>query len=256
MSSTSQFETIVKVNNLSLRYNLDFHRDQTFRDLFTNVLTNPIQHFSNKTEKFEVLRKIDLELKKGDRLGLVGVNGAGKSSFCRCLAGLLEPTSGSVERKGTMRAVFNASVGLVPELTGRENAYLMANFLFPELTKQERAICVEESLDFSELKEFTDISFQKYSKGMQARLSLSLVSAKPCDFLILDEVFDGADIFFQEKISKRVTDVILNSGSVVFVSHNMKQIEDICNRLVILNNSRIIYDGDVKKGMAIYKNLK
>ncbi len=255
MNSTSQSNTVLAVKKLNLFFNVDYYRNSTVRDMFVKAISRPVSFLLDKKERKHVLKDIDLELKKGDRLGILGVNGTGKSTFCRCIAGLLEPDSGEIIREGLLRANFDSNVGIVPELTGRENAFLMSQFLYPELGKDERELLVNESLDFSELGDSLDIPFQKYSKGMQTRLSLSLISAKPCDLLILDEVFDGADIFFQEKVSVRVTDMIMKSGAVIFVSHQPNQIENICNRLLILNKSKVIYDGDVRKGMSIYRSL-
>jgi len=256
MNSISQSKKILSVKDLNLFFNVDYYRNITVRDMFVNAVTHPVNFFFNQKEKYHVLKNINLELEKGDRVGILGVNGAGKSTLCRCIAGLLEPNSGEVSTSGSVRAVFDSNVGIVPELTGRENAYLMSHFLYPNLSKEEREIVVTESMEFSELGERLDIPFQKYSKGMQTRLSLSLISARPCDLLILDEVFDGADMFFQEKVSVRVTDLIMKSGAVIFVSHQPEQMIDLCNRLIIINNSQVIFDGDVKKGMTIYRSLK
>jgi ABC-type polysaccharide/polyol phosphate transport system ATPase subunit len=256
MNSISQFKKILTVEKLNLFFKVDFYKNITVRDMFVDMLTHPVTFFFNKTEKQHILKNIDLTLKEGDRLGILGVNGAGKSTLCRCIAGLIQPDTGVIRTEGEMRAIFDANVGIVPELTGRENALLMSHFLYPNLSKTERSELIEESLEFSELGDYLDTPFQKYSKGMQTRLSLSLISAKPCDLLILDEVFDGADMFFQEKVAVRVTDLILKSGAVIFVSHQPDQILKLCNRLIILNKSQMIYDGEVEKGMSIYRNLK
>src|SRR5690606_40243843 len=178
-------------------------------------------------DQLHVLKGIDLKLNRGDRLGILGVNGSGKTTLCRCISGMYVPTKGTININGEVRSIFDTSVGIIPELTGRENAYLLSRFIFPHISKEERKRIVEEALDFTELGHFLDTPYRTYSKGMQARLSLSIISSKPTDLLILDEVFDGADEFFQAKISKRVLDMIHNSGSVIFVSHSPDQVIQI-----------------------------
>ncbi len=160
------------------------------------------------------------------------------------------PHRGEIKLKGHVRAIFDTGTGVMPELTGKENAFLMARLFFPEV-RNHRPI-VEEAMEFSELGHFLDIPFKQYSKGMQARLMLSLISARPSDILILDEVLDGADHFFQQKISVRMKKLIQDSGSTIFVSHNIEQIREICDRVLVLLNGKIGFMGDVEKGIKYY----
>ena len=122
-------------------------------------------------------------------------------------------------------------------------------------SESNRKALVEEALIFSELGQFLDIAYKFYSKGMQARLCLSLVSSKPCDVIILDEVFDGADIFFREKLSKRILKMIKESGAALFVSHSPEQVHEVCNRVILLDGGKIIFDGDVITGIERYRAL-
>lgn len=256
MNSSSNSEKIVSIRGLNLMYQIDHYRNQSVKDLLIQSLQNPLKTFRNNQRYYHVLHQIDLDIYKGDRVGLVGINGAGKTSLCRCIAGMITPNMGEVNVDGDVRAIFDTSVGIIPELTGRENAEIISALIYPDVSKQERESIIEDSLEFSDLGEFQDVPFLKYSKGMQTRLSLSLVSAKGCDLLILDEVYDGADIFFQEKISKRVLKMIENSGAVIFVSHAMEQIQKTCNRLVILDQARIVFDGSPEEGVKYFQKLK
>ena len=201
------------------------------------------------------MSNLNLSIYEGDRVGVLGVNGAGKSSLCRAIAGGYKPKVGKIETSGKILAIFDTSMGIIPELTGRENATLLYEFLFPELSADNKMKLLKDALEFSELGDFVDVPFYKYSKGMQARLCLSVISSCGSDILILDEVFDGADEFFSKKISERVLDMINASGSVVFVSHSVEQVARVCNRVVVLRGGNVVFDGRVEDGITEYHRL-
>lgn len=254
--SDSSKKAILEVRNLHLVFRTDVHRSVHLRDLFVAVSKDPFGTLFRPQDRNHILQDVSFTIYKNDRVGILGVNGVGKTSLCRCIAGLYKPTRGSVQLHGKVRAILDTAVGIYPELTGRENAYLLAHFLYPEQYDNYTEI-VEEALEFSELKNFLDTPFRTYSNGMQARLCLSLISCLPTDLLILDEVFEGADQFFREKISTRVLSMIEKSGAVLFVSHSREQVERVCNRLLLLDHGKIIFDGKVDEGIAIYeKNRK
>lgn len=255
MNSTSTSSPILEINNLSLSFKIEYFKHDGLRDHFINILKNPIAKILEKSDKLKVLDQISLKVHRGERLGIIGVNGAGKTTLCRCINEMIYPDYGTVKVHGTKRAIFNSAIGILPELTGRENAELLAALLYPELSTSELREILNESIEFSELGNFIDTPYKNFSKGMQARLCLSLISAKECDLLILDEVYDGADEFFRRKIVERIHRLISNSGAVILVSHNPEQILSSCNRLVLLNNAKIEFDGAVEEGMSVYRNL-
>lgn len=249
----SQQETILSIKNLNLVFNLDYyHHTNSLRDTFVRMIKSPIDTLFKPKETLHIINNISFDLKKNERLGILGVNGVGKTTLCRSVAGMLVPKSGSIKVNGEVRSVFDTSIGINPELTGKENAHLLARFFYPRENNKTITEIVNESLQFTELNEFINIPFMNYSKGMQARLCLSVISAKSCDLLILDEVFDGADEFFQKKVAERVLTMIRNSGAVIFVSHSPEQIKLACNRCIVLENSKIAYDGDVDGGINYY----
>jgi ABC-type polysaccharide/polyol phosphate transport system ATPase subunit len=251
MRSTSMSETpILTVKKLNLTFSIDTLRSWTWRDAFTKMGKGV---FGREAEFIEIAKDMDLVVKTGERVGVLGVNGAGKTSLCRCIAGMYRPNSGTVEIKGALRALFNAGVGIQPELTGRENAELLTHFFYPEVSHAESLEIIADSLAFSELGKFLDTPFRLYSNGMQTRLCLSLASARPTDLLILDEVFDGADTFFREKIEARVLKTMQQSGAVIFVSHSFEQIRKVCTRVVVLAGGKILFDGDPETAIAHYQ---
>jgi ABC-type polysaccharide/polyol phosphate transport system ATPase subunit len=253
MNSSLNSRLIASISGINLSYEITHYTNQSARDLFINLTTSPFKTLRTKEEYFHVLKDINFNIFHNDKIGLLGINGAGKTSLCRCIAGMISPHTGKITMHGKTRAIFDTGVGILPELTGRENAEVISALLYPEMSPNEKSSMLLDALEFSELGDFLDVPFLKYSKGMQARLSLSIISAKGCDLLILDEVYDVADIFFQEKVSKRVLQMINNSGAVIFVSHSPEQIEKICNRVIILDDARIVFDGNVNDGLNIYR---
>jgi ABC-type polysaccharide/polyol phosphate transport system ATPase subunit len=254
-NSTQSGRLIFQTKNLNFFYNLDFFRKGSFRDKFIDTLTNPLSLFNDNSVPHWVLRDVSLKIHEGERVGILGVNGTGKTTLCRCLAGMLTPASGELTMHGDCRAIFNTTVGLLPELTGRENAFLLSTLIYPELSKTEVNSLVEESLVFSELSDFVDVPYRNYSKGMQTRLFLSIISSRPSDLLIFDEVFDGADEFFQDKIATRFLNLMKNSGAVVFVSHVAEQIERTCTRVIVLHKEKVCFDGPVSEGIKFYRSI-
>jgi ABC-type polysaccharide/polyol phosphate transport system ATPase subunit len=206
------------------------------------------------TGQHAVLKDVSIQIRAGDRVGILGVNGVGKSTLCRCLTGIYEADRGTVTRQGRVRGVFDTGIGVFPELTGRENARLLMTYLYPEHFEQHAEL-MREALDFSELGDFLDSPFRIYSNGMQARLCLSLISCLPSDVLVLDEVFDGADGYFKEKIAARLLSIIEQSGAVVFVSHSIDQLRKICNRGLVFRDGRVALDSDINTAIEAYNHL-
>lgn len=248
-------KAIVSVENVHLIYRSHFYHQRGLRDYFVDVVKSPLATVFRPREHIPVLKGVNFEVRRGDRIGLLGVNGAGKTSLCRCLAGYYVPQRGKVKIQGQVRAIFDTRIGIFPELSGRENAKLLMGFMYPD-DRQNHAEMIEEALEFSELGHFVDMPFRTYSNGMQARLCLSVISSQPSELLILDEVFDGADQFFREKISKRIVNMIEQSGAVIFVSHSNSQIEQVCNRVVLLNKGQVVFDGPPDEGIRLYNQIK
>lgn len=245
----SESAQLLSIQGLNISYQTMLSSHSSFRDRFVEILGGR----KNNKRVLEVLENFHFVVHKGDRVGVLGVNGSGKTSLCRAIAGMYMPKIGSIQTFGEVRAIFDTGAAIIPELTGRENAYLLARMLYPRL--RELGDLVNESLEFSELGDYLDMPFKNYSKGMQARLCLSLISARPCDLLILDEVFDGADQFFQTKISARVSKMIEASGAVIFVAHSPEQIRRTCNRAIVISERRLAYEGDIEGALDFYQSL-
>lgn len=253
MNSTSTSKVLIDIQNLGLSFKVPLYRSDSVRSTFTGFFKNPKKIFQRNPERLILFENLNLKVHEGDRLGLVGINGVGKTSLCRCIAGVYLAQKGQIKKYGHVRAIFDTAIGVQPELTGRENAKLMAEFLYP--SEPNRHDLIEESLKFSELGEFLDAPVKFYSNGMHTRLCLSLVSARPGDVLILDEVYEGADQFFRQKIVERVNKMIELSGAVIFVSHSFEQIKKTCNRVAILNRNGVVFSGSPAEAENFYVSL-
>lgn len=254
MNSTSiSKNSLIKISDLNLVFNFDYYKRSGIRDVFVDLVKNPMNYLFKEKDRFQTLKDINLEIFEGDRIGLIGLNGAGKTSLCRCISGMYFPESGKIERNVEVNAIFNAGLGIMPELTGRENALLLLRLLYGQRLNPKEV--VDEVLDFSELGHFAEAPFRTYSKGMQTRLFLSVVFYKSSEFIILDEVFDGADVHFRRKINQRIMQVLNETKAFILVSHSEEQISEVCNRVVIINDHKIFYDGSVEMGLSIYNDI-
>lgn len=242
----------IRAQGLHLSFRSQLYRRVSLREEFTGLFERRRRDASDE-ERVTIAQGLDLDVRRGERVGVIGVNGAGKTSLLRCIAGIYRPTAGKLEVAGRVRAVFETGVGILPELTGRENAHLLARFVYPDASDPDEI--AREAVEFAALGRFADMPYRIYSNGMQARLCLSLVSARPADILILDEVFDGADEFFRERMAARVLGVIERSGIVLFVSHDAALVERVCNRAIVLRDGRLAFDGAPRAAFEAYREL-
>ncbi|MDR1782111.1 MAG: ABC transporter ATP-binding protein [Bacilli bacterium] len=202
------------------------------------------------TKEFKVLDNISFTVRKGEVVGILGKNGAGKSTILKIISGIYFPTSGKVNVNGTITSLIELGAGFKRELTGRENLYFKGSLL--GLSKEYLDKHVDQIIEFADIGEYIDMPLGTYSSGMSARLGFALaVNADP-DILIIDEVFAVGDKNFQQK-SRAKTEEMLKSGkTVLFVSHSEALISEFCNRVIYLKAGKVVYDGPVRKGLAIY----
>lgn len=207
----------------------------------------------NNTEKgtFMALNGVNFEVKKGDRLGIIGGNGAGKSTTLKILSRVTAPTEGTVYIKGRISSMLEVGTGFHPELTGRENIYLNGAIL--GMSKKEVDKKIEDIIEFSECRQFIDTPVKRYSSGMYVKLAFSVAAHLDSEILIMDEVLAVGDMSFQQKCLKKMQEVAENEGrTVLYVSHNMNTIRQLCNRCVVLQKGQVVFDGDVEEAIAIY----
>jgi ABC-type polysaccharide/polyol phosphate transport system ATPase subunit len=243
---------MLEVENLNLSFPVRLYGGATIKDFFIQSIKSPWSLFQNTFDN-HILKNINFKIKKNDVVALVGVNGSGKTSLCRCIAGLLTAKEGKITKNCQIRSVIQTEAGFYPELTGRENAKLMSYFIYQDLSKNDRENLVKEALAFSGLGPLIDAPIETYSMGMKSRLSLALTTALPQELLILDEVYSHADEFFQDKIRNRLEAQIKSSGAVIMVSHYEKDFINLCNRGIVLHEGEIKYDGNLTTALEAYR---
>lgn len=258
--------TVVRVEGLSKRY-LIHHETQMVYQTFRETLTHGVQKVAKAslawagllpkaphnatTEEFWALRDLTFDVNDGDRLGIIGRNGAGKSTLLKALSRITEPTKGRIKIKGRIATLLEVGTGFHPELTGRENIYLNGAIL--GMTRVEVQRKFDEIVDFAEVERFLDTPVKRYSSGMYVRLAFAVAAHLEPEILIVDEVLAVGDAQFQKKCLSRMDDVAKGGRTVLFVSHNMNAIEQLCNKIMVLDRGRLLeYTNDVRQGIKTY----
>ena len=213
----------------------------------TKIGTN----IDTKKGSFMALDGISFDVKKGERLGIIGGNGAGKSTTLKILSRVTAPTEGAVYINGRISSMLEVGTGFHPELTGRENIYLNGAIL--GMSREEVDRKLDNIIDFSECRQFIDTPVKRYSSGMYVKLAFAVAAHLDSEILIMDEVLAVGDMKFQQKCLKKMQDVAENEGrTVLYVSHNMNTIRQLCDRCVVLEKGKLIFDGDVEKAIELY----
>lgn len=201
-------------------------------------------------EYFMALEDVSLAVNRGDALGILGRNGAGKSTLLKLISRITAPTAGEIRIKGRVASLLEIGTGFHPELTGRENIFLNGAIL--GMNRAETARKLDEIVEFSEISQFIDTPVKRYSSGMYVKLAFAVAAHLDPDILICDEVLAVGDVAFQEKCLSKMRDVAQGGRAVLYVSHNMRTVSQLCSRAVYLESGRLTYDGAVAKAMDLY----
>lgn len=249
-------ESLVKAENVSKKFCRDLKKSLWYglKDIGYEMLgRSQRENVGLRKDEFWALKNIDFELNRGECLGLIGRNGAGKTTLLRLLNGLIKPDSGKITMRGRVGAMIALGAGFNPILTGRENIYINGSVL--GLTKKEIDKKIAEIIDFAEIEDFIDAPVLSYSSGMQVKLGFSVASIllEP-DILLLDEVLAVGDLAFRNKSMRKMNQFINKANALIFVSHNLDQIRVLCDRVMILNQGKIIYYGNTDQGLIKYEN--
>lgn len=239
--------TTVKVCDVSMKFHIAENRPASIKEFATRRVKGDIRY-----KDFWALKNVDFELKKGEVMGIIGTNGSGKSTLLKIIAGIMRPTDGYVETLGTIAPMLELGSGFELEMTGRENIYLNGAILgySEELIKTH----FDEIVDFSELQEFINVPIRSYSSGMLARLAFSVATVIRPEILIVDEILSVGDDSFQAKSRAKMEEVMSGGSTVLFVSHSLEQIREICGRVVWLDKGEMRMIGDTEKVCNAYEN--
>ena len=207
------------------------------------------QRSNGKT--FMALNGVDLTVYKGEALGIIGSNGAGKSTMLKLLSRVTAPTEGEIDIYGRIASMLEVGTGFNAEMTGRENVYMNGAIL--GMTKAEIDAKMEDIIEFSEVREFIDTPVKRYSSGMYVKLAFSVAAHLDSEIMIMDEVLAVGDMVFQKKCLDKMRDAAKEEGrTVLYVSHNMNTIRQLCDRCIVLDKGKVVFDGDVESAIEIY----
>lgn len=237
---------IINVNHVSMRFRLASEKVDSLKEYFIKTLKSQIS-----TNEFWALNDVSFQISKGDALGLIGLNGSGKSTMLKIIAGVLKPTKGNVSIGGEVAPLIELGAGFDYDLTASENIFL--NGALMGRSHEEMESHYDGIVEFSELKDFIDVPVKNFSSGMIARLAFAIATIGTPDILICDEVLSVGDFRFQEKCHKRIGEMLDKGTTLLFVSHSIDQVERLCNKAVWLEKGKVRMFGDCKEVAEIYR---
>lgn len=230
---------MIKVDNVSMRFNLGIEKNFSIKQAFVDFFTPNKK--KKKNEDFWALNNVSFDVKKGEVVGLIGSNGAGKSTLLKVVSGVMKPTKGKVQVDGVISPMIELGAGFDPELTARENIFLNGAILGYSKSFLESKF--DEIVEFSELKDFLDVPVKNFSSGMTAKLAFSIATIVDPEVLIVDEILSVGDIKFQEKSKNKMMEMIKGGTTVLYVSHSLESIKDLCTKVVWLEHGQIVKIG-------------
>ena len=239
----------VTVSHVSKSFLLPHEKKTSIKQMFTSVLRPHRRGFEHQ----RALDDITFDVKKGEFFGILGRNGSGKSTLLKILAGIYQPTKGTVRTNGKLVPFIELGVGFNPELTGRENVYLNGALL--GFTRNEIASMYDDIVTFAELERFMDQKLKNYSSGMQVRLAFSVATRAQADVLLIDEVLAVGDVDFQKKCFDYFRKLKASNTTVVFVTHDMNAVREYCDRAVLIENSKVVEIGKASKIASMYTKM-
>ncbi|MDD5050830.1 MAG: ABC transporter ATP-binding protein [Candidatus Pacebacteria bacterium] len=258
-------ETVIAVKNIGKKYIITHEQGGyvALRDVLTNIFRTPLKFFTQKAkevvgiskkEEFWALRNIHFEVRRGEVIGIIGKNGAGKSTILKILSQITPPTEGEIRIEGRVGSLLEVGTGFHPELSGRENIFLNGAIL--GMTKKEIVKKFDDIVTFAGIEKFLDTPVKFYSSGMYVRLAFSVAAHMEPDILIIDEVLAVGDAEFQKKCLGKMDEITKKQGrTILFVSHNTSIIRELCSRCIVLDKGKIQFDGNTEEAIETYIKL-
>ena len=254
----------IKIDDVSKKYRLGSIGSGTLKADLQSFIARKMNRVDPNTkinsetrdssEEFYALKDISFEVKKGEVVGIIGHNGAGKSTLLKLLSRVTTPTSGTISYNGRIASMLEVGTGFHPELTGRENVYLNGAIL--GMTKTEVTRKFDEIVKFAEMEKFIDTPVKRYSSGMYVKLAFAVAAHLDSEIMIMDEVLAVGDMKFQEKCLGKMDDTAHHEGkTILYVSHNMNTIRQLCSRCIVLDHGSVVFDGQTETAISIYSNV-
>lgn len=232
-------KTIIEAADVSMRFRMNSDRILSLKEFVTTAMRGKLQY-----QEFTALDHVSFQVKRGETIGLIGRNGAGKSTMLKIISGILKPTEGSLVCRGNVVPMLELGSGFDMDLTGRENIFLNGAIL--GYSEEFLNAKYDEIVEFSELGTFIESPIRNYSSGMLARLAFSVATVVQPEILIVDEILSVGDAAFQEKSKKRMLELMGGGTTVLFVSHSLEQIREMCREVVWLEHGRVKEQGRTK----------
>lgn len=239
---------MIDVNDVSMLFNLSKERVDNIKEYLIRVAKRQLQF-----DEFWALKNVSFQIEKGDSLGVIGLNGSGKSTLLKVVSGILKPTSGTVITNGNVAPLIELGAGFDADLSARENIFLNGAILgYTHEYMEER---FDDIIRFAELEQFVDVPVKNFSSGMTARLGFAIATMNVPDILIIDEVLAVGDFKFQEKSFARMKSIIDSGATVLFVSHSIQQVQQMCNKALWLEHGHVRMFGDAQEVCAAYSQV-
>lgn len=240
-------DVIIKVSNATVRFNKATESYNGLKEYVIRMLKGELMF-----QEFLALKDINLEIKRGESWGLIGSNGSGKSTLLKLICGILKPYKGSVEVKGTIAPLIELGAGFDGELTARENIFLNGALLGHKKSFMQQHF--DEIIEFSELQDFVDVPIKNFSSGMAARLGFAVATIVKPDILIVDEVLAVGDAAFQEKCKKRMEEMLSGGTTLLFVSHSIEQVKELCQNVLWIDKGVVKAVGKTENITPLYEH--
>ena len=235
----------VKVDHATVRFNMASEKIDNLKEYFVKLVKRELMF-----KEFLALRDVSFEVKKGEAWGIIGTNGSGKSTLLKLICGILKPYKGSVSVHGSVAPLIELGAGFEGDLTASENIYLNGAVLGYDKHFMQRHF--DEIVDFAELWDFLEMPIKNYSSGMAARLGFAIATVVRPDILICDEVLSVGDYAFQQKCEKRMNEMRENGTTLLYVSHSMESVREVCDHAVWLRKGEVVDAGDVERVCHAY----
>ena len=241
-------QIMVKAEHVSMKFNLSSEKFDNFKEYFIKNIKRQVSY-----DEFWALKDVSFTIKKGESLGLIGLNGSGKSTMLKTNAGVLKPTKGSVQIFGSVAPLIELGAGFDMDLTAYENVFLNGALL--GYRREEMEEHYDDIVAFSELDGFMNVPVKNFSSGMISRLAFAIATIGTPDILICDEVLSVGDFRFQKKCEERIQRMIDNGTTILFVSHSIEQVKKICNKILWLDHGNVKMFGDTEEICDIYSKM-
>lgn len=253
MDNIDSTENIIEIKNVCMDFYMQSEKIDNMKEFFIKLIKGKIER-----QKKRILENISFDVKKGESIGLIGHNGAGKSTLLKLITGIMKPTEGSIKVNGLVAPLLNLGAGFDFEATAKENIYLNGAIL--GYSSRELAKKYDEIVEFSELHDYMNVPLKNFSSGMVARLGFAIAIDVDPDILLVDEILSVGDENFKEKCAKRIKELRNSGVTFVIVSHSMSQIKSLCQKVVWIEDSKMMAYGDAEeicnKYLEYCKNIK